>query len=543
MVKQSPCGQGLSRVDETGTWNERTRNYPGRSVHRPHGRQPGTKEPIECAEVSRGNSSQRARARCEGPNIKARGVLVSRKSAVKTENLSNESYLQEGVVRPQGPVEAFSIQAIGTKDKISQIHHNNLMEKVVENNNVKQALRRVELNNGAPGIDGMQVKNLRTCLRKNWLVIKEQLLNGTYKPMPVRRVEIPKSDGGVRLLGIPTALDRFIQQAILLVLTPIYEPMFSDHSYEFRPNRNQRQAIKRAKQYINDGMKIVVDIDLEKFFDKVNHDKLMGLIRQKIADNRLNKLIVRYLKAGIMLNGCCVASEDGVPQGGSLSPLLANIMLNKLDEELAERGHSFVRFADDCNVYVKSERAGNRVMESVTRFLEKQLKLKVNTAKSAVAHPWERKFLGFSFTTEEEVRVCIAPKSIERFKERIRQLTARNWGISLEERIKKLNQYLIGWMGYFGFVQIPRIFKELDGWLRRRMRMCLLKHWKNPNTIRRNLIALGISQEWAASIGGSGKGWWRLASTRQMHAACDNRFWTQQGLASLVERYDGIAHA
>lgn len=468
---------------------------------------------------------------------------MNRKSAVKTENLRNESYRQKDVVHPHGATVVSSAQAIETKDRISQNHYNNLMEKVVENDNVKQALRRVELNDGAPGIDGMQVKDLRTYLKENWRAIKGQLLNGSYKPQPVRRVEIPKSDGCVRFLGIPTAFDRFVQQAILLVLTPIYEPIFSDNSYGFRPNRNTRQAIKRAKQYINDGRKFVVDIDLEKFFDKVNHDKLTGLIRQKITDNRLNKLIVRYLKAGIMLNGCCVTSEDGVPQGGPLSPLLANIMLNELDKELTRRGHYFVRYADDCNLYVKSERAGKRVMESVTRFLGKQLKLKVNVAKSAVAQPWERKFLGFSFTSEEEVRVRIAPRSIERFKERIRQLTARNCGISLEERIKKLNEFLIGWMGYFGFIETPSIFKKLEGWMHRKMRTCLLKHWKNPSTIQRNLVGLGLSQEWVASIGASGKGWWRLAKTRQMHAACGKRYWMIQGLVSLVERYDGIAHA
>ena len=470
-------------------------------------------------------------------------ISVRRKSAKKTENPRNGSYRQENVVHTQGPAGAFSAQAARTENRISQIHHNNLMETVVENNNVKQALRRVELNNGAPGIDGMQVEDLRTYLRKNWLVIKDQLLNGTYKPQPVRRIEIPKPDGGVRMLGIPTALDRFIQQAILLVLTPIYEPLFSDYSYGFRPNRNQRQAVKRAQRYINDGKRIVVDIDLEKFFDKVNHDKLMGLIRQKIADNRLNRLIVRYLKAGIMLNGCCVTSEDGVPQGGPLSPLLSNIMLNELDEELTRRGHSFVRYADDCNVYVKSERAGNRVMESITRFLRDRLKLKVNADKSAVARPWERKFLGFSFTGKEEARVRIAPRSIERFKERIRQITKRSWGISLEERIKKLNEFLIGWMGYFGFVQTPSIFAKLEGWLHRKMRTCLLVHWKNPKTIRRNLIALGIPQEGAACVSGSGKGWWRLSATPQMHKACGKKFWKLQGLVSLVERYEGIAHA
>lgn len=357
---------------------------------------------------------------------------MSRKNAVKAENFKNENYREGNVVHPRGPLEVLSINPTGAEDRISQIHYNNLMEKVVANENVKQALRRVELNDGAPGIDGMKAKELRQYLKNNWPAIKEQLLNGTYKPMPVRRIEIPKSDGGKRLLGIPTALDRFIQQAILLVLTPIYEPTFSDHSYGFRPNRNTRQAIKKAKQYINEGRNIVVDIDLEKFFDRVNHDKLMGLIRQKISDKRLDKLIVRYLKAGIMLNGCYVVTEDGVPQGGPLSPLLANIMLNELDKELTERGHRFARYADDCNLYVKSKRAGERVMTSVTQFLEKQLKLKVNATKSAVAQPWERKFLGFSFTEKEEVLVRIAPGSIKRFKARIRQLTSRNWGISLK---------------------------------------------------------------------------------------------------------------
>lgn len=447
------------------------------------------------------------------------------------------------MVHPHGPNEVLSDQATGAKDRISQICYNNLMEKVVENENVKHALRRVEQNDGAPGIDGMDVKNLRSHLKENWRSIKDQLLNGTYKPSPVRRIEIPKPDGGKRLLGIPTALDRFIQQAILLVLTPIYDPTFSDHSYGFRPNRSTKQAVKKAKQYINDGRRIVVDIDLEKFFDQVNHDKLMGLIRQKISDKRLDKLIVRYLKAGIMLNGCCVASEEGTPQGGPLSPLLANIMLHELDEELMKRGHRFARYADDCNIYVRSKRAGERVMESIMRFIREQLKLKVNVAKSAVAQPWERKFLGFSFTSETEVRVRIAPRSISRFKERIRQLTKRSWGISLEERIKKLNEYLVGWSAYFGFIQTPSIFEKLEGWLHRRMRMCLLKQWKQPRTVKRNLVANGLSKDWAANISGSGKGYWRLARTQQMHTAFGKEFWKSQGLASLVERYGKSVHA
>ena len=468
---------------------------------------------------------------------------MSRKSAMKAENLRNENYRKEDVVHPQGSSEVPSTKAIGAEDRISQDPYISLMEKVVENENVKHALRRVEVNDGAPGIDGMEARKLRTYLNGNWQAIRAQLLSGTYKPSPVRRVEIPKPDGGARLLGIPTALDRFIQQAILLVLTPIYDPTFSDHSYGFRPKRGPRQATRRAKQYINDGNRFVVDIDLEKFFDRVNHDKLMGLIRQKISDKRLNKLIVRYLKAGVLLNGCCVASEEGAPQGGPLSPLLANIMLNELDKELTKRGHCFVRYADDCNIYVKSKRAGDRVMKSVTQYLEKELKLRVNVDKSAVARPFERKFLGFSFTSEEVVRVRIAPRSIERFKERIRQLTSRSWGVSLGYRIKKLNEYLNGWMGYFGFIQTPSIFKELEGWFHRKMRTCLLKQWKNQRTITRNLIALGLSYEWAASIGGSGKGWWRLASTHQMHTACGKKFWKLRGLVSLIERYEDLTHA
>ena len=462
---------------------------------------------------------------------------------MKAENLSNESYRKDNVVHPQGPAEVPSIQAIGTKEELSQHLYTNLMEKVVENENVKQALRRVELNDGAPGVDGMPAKALRAYLKGNWKSIKEQLLNGTYKPQPVRRFEIPKPDGGVRLLGIPTALDRFIQQAILMVLTPIYDPTFSDSSYGFRPHRSTKQAIKAAKRHINDGRRIVVDIDLEKFFDRVNHDKLMSIVRQKIEDKQLNKLILRYLKAGIMLNGCCVTSDEGTPQGGPLSPLLANIMLNELDKELERRGHRFVRYADDGNIYVRSKRAGDRVMQSITKFIGAKLKLKVNTAKSAVAHPWERKFLGFSFTSEKETRVRIAPRSIERFKERIKQLTNRSWGISLKERIEKLNKYLIGWCNYFGFIQTPSIFEALEGWLQRRMRMCLLKHWKKPRTVKRNLVACGVSPKWAANISGSGKGCWRLACTHQTHTAFGKKYWKHHGLISLVERYAECAHA
>ena len=413
------------------------------------------------------------------------------------------------------------------------------MEKVIERGNLKKALERVEGNKGSAGVDKMQVNELRPHLMKHWDRIKQELLDGTYKPLPVRRVEIPKPDGGMRELGIPTVLDRFIQQAIQQVLTPIFEPTFSELSYGFRPGKSARQAVRKAQEYIQGGKSIVVDIDLEKFFDRVNHDLLMTKVARHVGDKRIHKIIRRYLQSGVMLKGCCVRTEEGTPQGGPISPLLSNIMLNDLDHELIQRGHLFVRYADDCNIYVASKRAGQRVYASVTKFIGERLKLKVNREKSAVDLPAKRKFLGFSFTSYGEIKLRIAPKTITKFKDKIRKLTNRNWGISMQERLEKLNAYLLGWSGYFGIAQATGIFRKLDGWIRRRLRMCLLKQWKRCKTKLTNLVSLGVEENWAGRIAFSRRKHWRLSNTPQIDKALGLAYWRDQGLVSLVDRnYD-----
>lgn len=353
-----------------------------------------------------------------------------------------------------------------------------LLKQILSRENMLLALKRVEKNKGSHGVDMMPVRNLRQHIVENWSSIKEAILKGTYNPMPVRRVEIPKPDGGVRLLGIPTVTDRLIQQAIAQVLSKIYDPMFSEHSYGFRPNRSAHDAVRKAKGYIRDGFRWVVDMDLEKFFDKVNHDRLMSTLAKTVNDKPLLKLIRKYLQAGVMINGVVSSTSQGTPQGGPLSPLLSNIVLDELDKELEKRGHKFVRYADDCNIYVKSKRAGERTMASIQRFIEEKLRLKVNIKKSAVDRPWKRKFLGFSFTSAKEPKIRIAKESIKRMKEKVREITSRKMPYPMEYRIAKLNQYLIGWCGYFALADTKSVFKELDGWIRRRLRMCLWKNWK-----------------------------------------------------------------
>ena len=351
-----------------------------------------------------------------------------------------------------------------------------LLKQILSRENMLLALKRVEKNKGSHGVDMMPVRNLRQHIVENWSSIKEAILKGTYNLMPVRRVEIPKPDGGVRLLGIPTVTDRLIQQAIAQVLSKIYDPMFSEHSYGFRPNRSAHDAVRKAKGYIRDGFRWVVDMDLEKFFDKVNHDRLMSTLAKTVNDKPLLKLIRKYLQAGVMINGVVSSTSQGTPQGGPLSPLLSNIVLDELDKELEKRGHKFVRYADDCNIYVKSKRAGERTMASIQRFIEEKLRLKVNIKKSAVDRPWKRKFLGFSFTSAKEPKIRIAKESIKRMKEKVREITSRKMPYPMEYRIAKLNQYLIGWCGYFALADTKSVFKELDGWIRRRLRMFL---WKN----------------------------------------------------------------
>src|ERR1017187_8939766 len=350
---------------------------------------------------------------------------------------------------------------------------NRLMEEVCERENLKEALRRVKANKGSAGVDGMTVGGISDYLKQHWPVIREQLLNGTYEPKPVRRVEIPKPDGGVRKLGIPTVLDRLIQQAVMQVLQRQWDRTFSDHSYGFRPGRSAHQAVAQAQQYIVEGHGWCVDLDLEKFFDRVSHDKLMGQVAKRVEDKRLLKLIRAFLNAGVMESGLVSPSVEGTPQGGPLSPLLSNLVLDELDRELERRGHRFVRYADDCNIYVRSERTGQRVMESITRFITQQLKLKVNEGKSAVARPQERKFLGFSFTAGPEVRRVIAPKALDRFRRRIREITRRAKGVSMKTTMEELAPYMRGWRSYFGFCETPEVLIGLTRWVRLRLRAAL----------------------------------------------------------------------
>jgi RNA-directed DNA polymerase len=412
-----------------------------------------------------------------------------------------------------------------------------LMEQILSRENLRKALKRVEKNKRSHGVDGMPVESLRAYLMTHWASIRASIEDGSYVPAPVRRVEIPKPAGGVRLLGIPTALDRFIQQAISQVLTPLFDPTFSEFSYGFRPGRRGHDAVRKARSYIEEGYRWVVDIDLEKFFDRVNHDRLMGILAKRVQDKTLLKLIRRYLESGVMIGGVKVANEQGVPQGGPLSPLLANIVLDELDKELERRGHRFVRYADDCNIYVKSRRAGERVMTSITRFIENKLRLKVNMEKSAVDRPWKRKFLGFSFTWEPKPRIRVARESLKRAKQKLKELTSRSKPIPMQKRIEEINQFVVGWCNYFALADTPTPFRQLDEWLRRRLRMCLWKQWKTPRTRIRKLISLGVPKGKAFEWGNTRKKYWRIASSPILHQTLGSAWWQSQGLKSMVERY------
>jgi RNA-directed DNA polymerase len=409
-----------------------------------------------------------------------------------------------------------------------------LMEEILDPENLREALKRVKANKGSAGMDRMTVEMVSDYLKKHWPEIREQVLSGTYVPQPVLRVEIPKPDGGVRKLGIPVVVDRFLQQAVMQVLQRKWDPTFSEHSYGFRPNRSAHQGVAKAHGYIAEGYTWVVDLDLEKFFDRVNHDKLMGLVAKRIADKRVLKLIRAFLNAGVMEKGLVSAIDEGTPQGGPLSPLLSNIMLNELDRELERRGHRFVRYADDCNIYVRSQRAGERVMESITDFITSKLKLKINSEKSAVARPWERKFLGFSFTAKEPQRRQIAPKSMVRFKERIRELTRRTRGMSLQEMVEELNVYLRGWHGYFRFCQTPSVLVDLDSWIRRKLRCFSWKQWKRGRTRYKELRKRGVSEVLAAKTAGSPHGPWRLSQSPALCLAFPNAFFEGIGLLRLA---------
>jgi RNA-directed DNA polymerase len=410
-----------------------------------------------------------------------------------------------------------------------------LMELVVERRNAERALKRVRQNKGSPGIDGMTVGELPEHLAENWERLRAELLAGTYQPKPVKRQEIPKSGGGIRELGIPCALDRFIQQAILQVLQPRFDPTFSEHSHGFRPGRRAHDAVRAAQQYIQEGRRWVVDVDLEKFFDRVNHDVLLSRLAARIEDKRLLGLIRRYLEAGVMVTGVVMERQEGTPQGGPLSPLLANVLLDEVDKELEKRGHAFARYADDCNVYVRSKRAGERVMEALRR-LYAGLRLRVNEAKSAVARPQDRKFLGYSFWFAKggEVKRRVAPKALEAMKERVRDITARNGGRSLEHVAAELRGYLTGWKEYFRLADTPGVFAALDSWIRRRLRMVQLKQWKRGTTAYRALRARGVPENAAASAAAHARRWWRTARHPALSLALPASYFDRQGVPRLA---------
>jgi group II intron reverse transcriptase/maturase len=418
------------------------------------------------------------------------------------------------------------------------------MEEVVRRKNLKKALKRVCVNKGSPGIDGMTVDELKDYLKAHWPEIRERLLQGRYNPQPVKQVLIPKPGGGTRMLGIPTVLDRFIQQALLQALNPIYDPAFSPYSYGFRPRRNAHQAVRQAKRYIEEGYKWVVDIDLEKCFDRINHDILMGRIAKRISDNRVLRLIRRYFQAGIMVHGVVQERHEGTPQGGPLSPLLSNILLDELDKELERRGHNFCRYADDCNIYVRSERAGKRVMDSIERFLAKKLKLKVNRQKSAVDKPQERQFLGFSFTDGRALKIKLSRKALKNVKHRIKQITRRSRGIFLLQVVKELSEYLKGWLGYFRLIETPTVLKDLDSWIRRRLRCFVMKQWiKNCHTRYKGLQSLGVSDWNARPVAASRKGPWAMSNMKPVKVAMPNRFFAERDLLCLFNHYESLAKA
>ena len=410
-----------------------------------------------------------------------------------------------------------------------------LMEEVVQRGNAKAALKRVKQNKGSPGVDGMTVDELPEYLVEHWVEIREQLLAGTYQPRPVKRQEIPKSGGGVRELGIPTVLDRLVQQAILQVLQPRFDPTFSEHSHGFRPGRRAHDAVCEAQRYIQDGRRVVVDVDLEKFFDRVNHDVLMGKLAGRIEDKRMLGLIRRYLEAGVMVTGVVVERVEGTPQGGPLSPLLANVLLDEVDKELEKRGHAFVRYADDCNVYVRSRRAGEDVMKTLRR-LYGRLRLRVNEAKSAVARPWDRKFLGYSFWVApgRVVKRRVAAKALEAMKERVREITARNGGRSITVVIVELRSYLAGWKQYFQLADTPSIFDALDEWIRRRLRLVNLKQWKRGTTVYRELRARGVPEPMAAMAAFFARRWWRTAGHRAFQFALPTSYYDRMGVPKLA---------
>ena len=465
--------------------------------------------------------------------------MKNTKKCDESRQLHIEGYLRKDRVELEEYVGAPSISLTLEKRQDAEIKYSNgLLEKIIDRNNLNQAFKRVKANKGSHGIDGMKVDELLQYLKENGDSLRQSILDGSYKPNPVRRVEIPKQDGKKRPLGIPTAVDRMIQQAIAQVLIPIFEEKFSENSYGFRPNRSAHQAIIKCKQYMDNGYKWAVDIDLEKYFDTVNHDKLIGLVYKEVKDIRVISLIRKYLQAGVMINGVVNTTEKGVPQGGNLSPLLSNIMLNELDTELEKRELNFCRYADDCNIYVKSKKAAERVMYSITKFIEEDLKLKVNKGKSKVDRPWKLKYLGFSFYNKKDgMGIRVHNKSVEKLKATLKKITGRSNAMSMEYRAVKLKQTITGWINYFKLADLKGTLRELDKWLRRRLRLCYWKQWKKIKTKHDNLVKLGLDSFKAWEYANTRKGYWRISNSPVLARTLSNNYLKEQGFITLTESY------
>lgn len=464
--------------------------------------------------------------------------LKDTKKCVEGSQLRKGDYLQEDRVELERNAGVRSISSTSEKEENDGKEYERLLERILERNNMNEAYRRVVINKGSHGVDGMKVEELLNYLKQNGKELKQAILEGRYKPSPVRRVEIPKPEGGSRLLGIPTVVDRVIQQSIAQILTPIFEEQFSENSYGFRPKRNAKQAVNKSKEYIEAGYTWVVDIDLAKYFDTVNHGKLMRILSDTIKDARVLSLIRKYLESGVMINGVVIETFEGTPQGGNLSPLLSNIMLNELDKELTKRGLKFCRYVDDCNIYAKSRKAANRIMKSITEFIEKKLKLKVNLEKSTVDRPWRLKFLGFSFYHKKGgIGVRVDQKPIQRLKLKLKKLTKRSRSIDIEQRMIKLEQLIVGWVNYFGIADMKGSAKALDEWLRRRIRMCIWKQWKKIKTRHDNLVKLGIDDDEAWMYANTRKGYWRISHSPILSRTFTNEYLRELGVPSILERY------
>jgi group II intron reverse transcriptase/maturase len=465
--------------------------------------------------------------------------LKETKKYVKSRQLHIEGYSYESKMELKDNGKAPSISLTSNKKQNDRsVYTSNLLEKILHKDNMNEAFKRVVKNKGSHGIDGLTTDELLVYLKENGANLRQSLLGGTYDPLPVRRVEIPKDNGKKRQLGIPTVVDRVVQQSIAQILSPIFEMTFSDNSFGFRPKRSAHDALIRCQEYMNEGYTWLVDIDLASYFDTVNHDILIGLIYKEIKDIKVISLIRKYLNAGVMINGVVSTTTLGVPQGGNLSPLLSNIMLNELDKELTKRGLKFARYADDCNIYVKSKKAADRVMQSITKYIEQDLKLKVNTDKSKVERPWECKFLGYSFyRKEDEIKMKVHEKSIRKLKVKLKQLTGRSKIGNIELTYEKIKQLVVGWINYFKLADMKSSMRKLDEWLRRRVRMCYWKQWKKVSTKFKNLRKLGIPKQKAWEFANTRKGYWRISNSPILATSITNARLEKAGLVSLLKIY------